>query len=174
MDKETKDKLIAAAKKKKRSLPIQIMESDWYDYNAGARLVLLIIALGQRSNPDARVPDDMPENMKADMLGWCDMTQARIALRAGKSESQVHKDIQMFRKDGVVQARGWEDENHIDHLMYRIVPEVIREHKRPSQTSDAGRPSRYKKKSSTRGRFTSTNQPKPKANAAVAGDENDA
>jgi hypothetical protein len=34
MDKETKDKLVKAAKKKSRSLPIMVMESDWYDYNA--------------------------------------------------------------------------------------------------------------------------------------------
>ena len=43
MDKETKDKLVKAAKKKSRSLPIMVMESDWYDYNAGARYLLVII-----------------------------------------------------------------------------------------------------------------------------------
>jgi hypothetical protein len=175
MDKETKEKLVASAKKKRNSLPIQIMESDWYDYNAGARYLLTIIAMGQRTSETAWLPDGLPKAYKEDKcLGWCDMSQSRLAARRGCSESQVHKDIKMFRKDGVVQARGWKDENQVTHMMYRVVPEVIKERKRPSQdANDPSRPPRYAEPSPTRGHFTSDNQPQ-RAKAVAAGDEDDA
>jgi len=175
---ETKQEQLARLKKsvakKENSLVIQIMESDWYDFNPSRRFLLLIIALGQRTNPDAYLPDDMPDYMKEDKcLGWCDSSQWRLAIRRGNSESQVHKDIKQFRKDGVVQARGWTDENEAEHLMYRIVPEVIAAHKRPSQKKGVARPPRYKDKAPTRGSFTSKNQPKKKGFNHVE-DEDDA
>jgi hypothetical protein len=172
MDKEQVAKLKKKLAKKDDSLVIQIMESDLYDYNPGARMLLLVIAFGQRTNEDAYLPEDMPDKYKEDKcLGWCDMSQWRLALRVGKSESQVNKDIQMFRRDGVVQARGWTDDNKADHLMYRIVEAVVKEHKRPSQKKDVERKPRYKKKADGRGWFSSKNQPdrEPKAVAAAAG-----
>ncbi len=172
MDKEQLEKLKKAAKKKSRSLPIQIMESDLYDHQPGVQMTLMVLALGTRTNEDAYVPPDCP--YKDDMIGWCNMAQWRIALRAKKSESQVQRDIRQFRDDGVVQARGWEDDNHVEHLMYRIVPEVIKEHQRPSQTEDVKRPGRYKSKNSNRGHFSKKNQPE-RATAASAGvNEDDA
>jgi hypothetical protein len=180
MEPETKQEKLARLKKahakKENSLFIQIMESDLYDWNAGARMLLLVIAYSQRTNPDAYIPDDMPDYMKEDKcLGWCDMSQWRLALRCGKSESQINRDIQMFRKDGVVQARGWKDENKADHLMYRIVEEVVKEHKRPEQKKDVERPNRYKNPRPKKGWFSAENQPEKKSMAAVAGvNEDDA
>jgi hypothetical protein len=162
---ETKQEKLARLKKslakKENSLVIQIMESDLYDHCPSKRFLLTIIALGQRTNPDAYLPDDLPDYMKEDKcLGWCDSSQHRLAIRRGNSESMVQKDIEEFRKDGVVQARGWTDDNGADHLMYRIVPEVIAAHQRPSQKRGVARPPRYKEKAPTRGSFTSKNQPK--------------
>ncbi len=162
---ETKQEKLARLKKsvakKENSLVIQIMESDWYDHCPSKRFLLTIIALGQRTNPDAYLPDDLPDHMKEDKcLGWCDSSQHRLAIRRGNLQSMVQKDIEEFRKDGVVQARGWTDDNGADHLMYRIVPEVIAAHQRPSQKPGVARPPRYKEKAPTRGSFTSKNQPK--------------
>ena len=172
---ETQQEKLARLKKsvakKKNSLVIQIMESDWYDFNPGARFLLVAIAYSQRTNEDAYVPPDCP--YKDDMLGWCDMSQWKLALRVGKSESQTFKDIKRFRKDGVLQARGWTDDNGIDHLMYRIVPEVIAEHQRPEQKRTVSRPPRYKSKNPKRGWFTAKNQPAKKVMAAVAGMDED-
>jgi hypothetical protein len=177
MDKETKDKLVKAAKKKSRSLPIMVMESDWYDYNAGARYLLVIIALSQRTSETAWLPEGLPAAYKEDKcLGWCDMTQARLAARRGCSESQVQKDIAMFRKDGVVQARGWVDPvTKSKHLMYRVVPEVVKERKRPSQdANDPSRPSKFAEPSPNRGRFTARKQPAKSMAAAAGVNEDDA
>lgn len=172
---ETKQEKLARLKKsvakKENSLVIQIMESDWYDKNPGARFLLVAIAYSQRTNEDAYVPPDCP--YKDDMLGWCDMSQFKLALRVGKSESQVHKDIKMFRKDGVVQGRAWTDENGTHHLMYRIVPEMIAERQRPSQKRGVVRPPRYKSKNPKRGWFSNENQPAKKVMVAVAGMDED-
>jgi hypothetical protein len=168
--KEKAARLKKAHAKKNGSLPIQLMESDLYDWNPGARYLLMIIALGLRTNENAYIPDDMPDEYKADKcLGWCDMSQGRLAVRCGKSESQVQKDIAMFRKDGVVQARCWIDSNKAQHLMYRIVGDVVKDHKRPSQdANDPLRPRRYKTPNSNRGHFSKQNQP-VRAMAVAAG-----
>jgi hypothetical protein len=168
--KEKAARLKKARAKKEGTLPIWLMESDWYDYNAGARMLLLIIALGQRTSETAWLPDGLPAAYKEDKcLGWCDMSQSRLAARRGCSESQVQKDITMFRKDGVVQARGWTDENHVPHLMYRVVEDVVKDRKRPSQdANDPSRPSKYKEPSPSRGRFTKEIQP-----VRVAGENED-
>jgi hypothetical protein len=172
---ETKQEQLARLKKahakKENSLVIQIMESDLYDWNPSARFLLVAIAYSQRTNEDAYVPPDCP--YKDDMLGWCDQAQWRLAIRCGKSESQVFKDIKMFRKDGVVQARGWTDDNGTDHLMYRIVPEVVSEHQRPEQKKTVVRPTRYKTRNPKRGWFSTKNQPNRKANAVAAGMDED-
>jgi hypothetical protein len=173
MSEETKQEKLARLKKahakKENSLPIQIMESDLYDYNPGARMLLLVLALGTRTNEDAYVPEDMPERYKNDMLGWCEMAQWRLALRVGKSESQIHKDIQTFRKDGVVQGRGWTDDNGVDHMMYRVVNDVVADRKRPEQKKDVVRPNRYKNPRPKKGWFSSENQPaKNKKTMAMA------
>jgi hypothetical protein len=163
--------------KKNGSLSIQVMESDWYDYNAGARFLLTIIAMAQRTSETAWLPDGLPDEYKADKcIGWCDMTQARLAARRGCSESQVQKDIAMFRKDGVVQARGWVDPvTKSKHLMYRVVPEMIKERKRPSQdANDPSRPSKFTEPSPSRGHFSKKNQPVKTMAVAAGVNEDDA
>ncbi len=167
--KEQAARLKKAHVKKENSLLIQIMESDLYDYNPSARFLLTVIAHGQRVNEDAYIPDDMPDKYKDDKcLGWCDMAQWRLALRVGKSESQINRDIQMFRKDGVVVTRGWTDSNKADHIMYKIVEDVVRERQRPAQKKDVARKPRYKNKSASRGWFSAKNQPNKKSMAAAA------
>ena len=108
------------------------------------------------------------------MLGWCDMSQWKLALR-GKSESQVHKDIKMFRKDGVVQGRAWTDEDWNPPLdVQDHAGDDCRKHKRPSQKKGVVHPPRYKsKKAPSRGWFSSENQPIKKVMAAVAGMDED-
>jgi hypothetical protein len=176
---ETKQEKLARLKKslakKENSLPIQIMESDLYDFNPGARMLLIVLALGTRTNPDAYIPEDMPDAYREDKcLGFCDMSQWKLALRVGKSESQIQRDIQMFRKDGVVLARGWTDSNEAEHLMYKIVDAVVKEHKRPSQTADVKRPGRYKSKNPNRGHFSKQNQPVHAMAASAGVNEDDA
>ena len=89
---ETKQKMLARLKKsvakKENSLVIQIMESDLYDRNPGRRFLLVAIAYSQRTNEKAYAPPDCP--YKDDMLGWCDMSQWKLALRVGKSDSQIN------------------------------------------------------------------------------------
>lgn len=171
---ELRAKVRKSKEKKETSLAIQILESDWYDYNAGRRYLLTIIEHGQRRSETAWLPDGLPPAYKADKcIGWCDMSQSRLAARRGCSEEQVQKDIKQMRKDGVVQARGWEDENHIPHLMYRVVPEMIAARKRPSQdANDPSRPGRYGEPNPNRGHFSKKNQPL-KAMVAAAGENED-
>ena len=173
MDAEAKKKLVEAQKKKRRSLPILIMESDLFEWQSGVQMTLMVIALGQRTNPDARVPEDMPDTYKNDILGWCDFSQHRIALRAKKSESQVHKDIMMFEQQGIIKVRRWMDSNNTPHDMYQVNIDVIKSRQRPSQKRGVERPPCYREKSPNRGRFTSSNQP-DHAKSVAAGNEDDA
>ena len=143
--KEKVKAIMKARGKKDNSLPIMIMESDLYDHNPGARMTLLVLALGTRTNPEAWVQEDCPRTAE-EMLGWCDMSQWRLSLRVGKSRSQVHRDIMMFEKDGVVKIDRWTDDNNANHDMYQINEDVIREHQRPAQKPDVVRQSRYKVK----------------------------
>lgn len=168
MDKEQ----LAKLKKKfgKKSLPIRVQESSLYDWNPGARMTLLVIALGQRVNEDAWVQEDCPWTAE-EMLGWCDMAQWRIALRAGKSESQVHRDIMQFEKDGVLRVERWVDSNHANHDRYQIVEAVVDENQRPEQKPTVERPNRYKKARPKKGWFSSKNQPRRVAAAVAVMDE---
>lgn len=161
LTKEEKEEIIAAKKKKKMSLPILVMESDLYDWNPGARFLLLVIALGRRTNPDAKIPAACPMTA-IEALGWCDMAEWRLALRVGKSESQIQRDITMFEENGVINVKRWRDAKGKMHNMYWVDEAVIVEHKRPSQTSDVKRPSRYKtehKPKPHKGLFSKKHQP---------------
>jgi hypothetical protein len=165
MDAKQKEQLARMRKaraKKDMSISIQVQESALYDHNPTARFLLLIIALGQRVNEDAYVPEDLPDKWKDDMLGWCDMAQWRLMLRSGlPTENQVYKYIKRFKDDGVLISRSWTDSNNSQHSMYKIVESVVKEHQRPSQKADVERPSRYKKKrKGNKGSFTKENQPK--------------
>jgi hypothetical protein len=147
--------------KKESSLSIKIMESNLYDWNPTARFLLLVIAQTQVTNEDAYFPEDCPDEYKNDRLGWCWMSQWRLALRVGISEPQVRRWIKRFEDDDVIQVRVWKDDNKADHNLSRVNESVVEAHQRPSQTKDVERSSRYKKKrGANRGSFTSTNQPR--------------
>jgi hypothetical protein len=166
---ELREKSSESREKKEMSLIIQILESDLYDYDPAKRFLLVILAHGQRVNEKAYIPDDMPDEFKEDKcLGWCDMAQWRLSLRVGQSESQINRNIQQFRKYGVIQTRGWEDDDGMQHVMYRVVPEVVKDHQRPSQKKSVERKPRYAKKAASRGHFTAKIQPKKLSMAAVA------
>jgi hypothetical protein len=156
---ETAARLRKAHAKKTTSIPILIMESNLYDWNPGRQMTLMVIALGTRTNPNAWIQEDAPLTAEQ-ALGWCDMSQWRIALRAKKSESAVQKDIRQFEKDGVLEVKHWEDDNLTKHALYRINADVLRENARPAQKKNVERPKRYKKSSPSRGRFTAENQPR--------------
>jgi hypothetical protein len=172
MDKEQAAKL----KKKfgKKSLSIRIQESDLYEYNPAANMLLMVICLGQRrvkeNYDDTWVQEDCPKTAE-ELVGWCDMAQWRLALRSKMSESQVNRYLQQFEADGVLEIEGWTDSNNAEHCMYRIIEAVVDEHQRPEQTKDVKRPSRYKVKNSARGWFSKKNQPKRKAEIAIEEEE---
>jgi hypothetical protein len=156
--------------KKPDSLMKMLMESDLYDYKPGRFAALLVLAHGLRVEKEdysnTWIQEDCPYTAE-EMVGWCDFAQWRLALRAKKSESQIQKDIKQFKKDGVIEIRHWEDSNGADHNAYKFNVDVVKDHKRPAQKPDVERPGRYRKKSSSRGRFTSENQPKKKQAAAA-------
>jgi hypothetical protein len=163
--KEKVQRILKARAKKDNSLIIKIQESDLYDWDTTARLTLLVIAFGQRTNEDAYVPEDMPDVLKADILGWCDMAQWRIALRVGKSEVQIQRIIQRMEKQNVIEVRTWEDDNHASHNLYRIIEKTVNARQRPAQKPDVERGKRYKKpRGANKGSFSATNQPRKAAN----------
>lgn len=178
MDKELLKKL----KKKfgKKSLAIRLQESDLYEYNPAANMLLMVICLGQRREKenydDTWVQEDCPKTAE-ELVGWCDMAQWRLALRSKMSESQVHKYLKRFEDDGVIEIDGWTSPTTgMEHRMYRIVEAVVDEHQRPEQSRAVKRPSRYTVKNSKRGWFSKKNQPdrNEKTLVAVAGvDEDD-
>jgi hypothetical protein len=171
MDKEILKKF--KQKHGKKSLAIRLQESDLYEYNPAANLLLLVICLGQRREKenydDTWVQEDCPKTAE-ELVGWCDMAQWRLALRSKMSESQVLRYVKRFEKDGVIEIDGWTSPTTgFEHRMYRIVGEVVDEHQRPEQSATVERPGRYKTKAPNRGRFTAKNQPKKnKKSRAVA------
>jgi len=156
--------------KKPDSLMKMLMESDLCDYKPGRFAALLVLAHGLRVEKEdysnTWIQEECPYTVE-EMVGWCDFAQWHLALRAKKSESQIQKDIKQFKKDGVIEIRHWEDSNGAGHNAYKFNVDVVKDHKRPAQKPDVERPGRYGKKSSSRGRFTSENQPKKKQAAAA-------
>jgi len=151
----------------KKSLSILVQESDLYDWNPSARFLLLILVVGTRRsavNEDGTpkwVQEDCPWTAE-EMIGWCDFAQWRLAIRVGKSESQIHRDIQRFAADEVITIRYWTDSNNVKHDMYQVNAAVVMKHQRPEQTASVERPSRYGvERKPNKGSFSKTNQPKP-------------
>src|SRR5437667_5283629 len=101
--KETRQEQLARMKKKyaKKSVPILIMESQLWDWNPTKRMLLLVLALGTRTNAEAWVQDDCPKTSE-EMLGWCDMAQWRLALRVGVTEDYVQHLLKEFEEKGVI------------------------------------------------------------------------
>lgn len=165
-----KDKLkeaMKAAGAGTKSLGRKITDSSLYDWNATARFLLSQIAV-LRMDEDSNYPDDAPPEFKEDKVDWCWMAQYKLALKIGKSESQVQRLITRFRKDGVIFYRDWIDDNSVVHAEYKINEKVLDAYQRPSQSRDVDRPPRYKvKRKANRGSFSTQNQP----GRGVEGDE---
>jgi len=144
------------------SLARKITDSDLYDWNATARFLLTQIAV-LAMKEDSDYPDDAPQSFKDDKVGWCWMSQPKLALKIGKSLSTVEKLIARFIKDGVILPREWKDENQTPHAEYKVVEKMLDAHQRPNQRYDQDRPKRYSKsragsatgqRRNSRGKFT--------------------
>jgi hypothetical protein len=157
--------------KGENSMPIQIVQSEIADWNPTGRMFLLVLALGTRTNPEAYLPEDCPYT-KAECLGWCDMSQWRLALRVGCSESQINRMVARFEKEGVIRVRHWTDDNNTQHCMYQLIDEMVKFKQRPSQKPDTKRPSRYSvKRGANKGSFSTRNQPQKVAPEVAEMDE---
>jgi len=153
-----------------RSLARKVVESELYDQKPTARFLLNQIAV-MAMDDDSNYPEDAPEEYQQDKVGWCWLAQYKLGLRVGISESQAHRWIKRFKKDGVILYRDWYDEHGVHHAEYKVVESVVDAHQRPSQDREVERPSRYKtKRGATAGSFSATNQPKKN----VIEDEDDA
>ena len=142
-----------------KGLHRKIVESSLYDGNSTARFLLCEIAI-MRMEEDSNYPDDAPEKFKADKKDWCWLSQGKLALRIGKSESQVQRLITKFREDGVILYREWHDNNMTHHAEYKVVGEVFAAYQRPNQDINQERPKRYKeKRKPNAGSFSTKNQP---------------
>ena len=158
--KEKAKRLLKERGLEKKSLPIRVMESELFDWNSTARMILLVIALGYRTNEDAYTPADMPDEMKADLLGWCYFAQWRIAQRVGKTEKHIQRVISAMEKMSIIIIEEWTDSNNAKHNRYKIVEDMIDTNQRPSHRRDTKRPRRSGvKRSANKGSFTSENQP---------------
>ena len=138
--------------KKNKTLKIKIQEMEYCDWNPTARMLLLVIASGHRTNEEAWVQPDSPLSAE-EMIGWCDMAQWRLAQRVGTTESSIQKYIKNFEDDGAIEVQRWEDSNHVHHDMYRVSEKFVDAHQRPDHKKDTKRPPRYQKKHTTPGAF---------------------
>jgi hypothetical protein len=158
----SKEKLKAlkkAAGIEERSLARKIVESSLYDGNATARFLLTQLAV-LAMDEDDNYPEDAPDSFKADKEGWCWMSQFRLSLRVGKSESQIHRLLKKFKEDGVVITREWIDDHGTPHTEYKITESVVDAFQRPNQNRGVERPPRYKvKRHANKGSFSYANQP---------------
>ena len=167
---ETKQGRLARLKKaagiSDKTLPMLVMDSNVCDHNPTARMLLLCLALGARSKADGWTPEDMPDSIKEDIVGWCDRSQWKLMLRVGCSESSVQKMVLAFEKLGAIKIRRWEDDNGAEHDLYKINREYFEAHQRPDfkRKVDVVRPPRYVEGSrkANKGSFSKTNQPSPK------------
>lgn len=139
--KEKLKAIIKAAGKEEKSLARKIAESSLYDWNATARFLLTQLAV-LAMDEDDNYPDDAPEEFKADKVGWCWMSQFKLSLRVGKSESQIHRLLKKFREDGVILYRDWHDDNMTLHAEYKVVESVVDAFQRPTQNRGVKRPAR--------------------------------
>jgi hypothetical protein len=157
---------------KEYSLPIRIQECELFDWDTTARMTLLVIAMGQRTNEKAWLPDDLPDSMREDAMGWCYFSQHRMALRVGKTEDHIQRVIDKLEKREAIKKETWTDSNQCPHDRYKVVEAVIDDNQRPSQKRGVERPSRYKvKRGANKGSFSRTNQPGMKLAEVVEDDE---
>jgi hypothetical protein len=159
ISKEKLKAVMKAAGTEGKSLGRKITDSSLYDWNATARFLLSQIAV-LRMDEDSNYPDDAPDDFKEDKVDWCWMAQYKLALKIGKSESQVQRLITRFREDGVIFYRDWIDDHGVIHAEYKINEKLLDAYQRPSQNRDVERPPRYKvKRGTNKGSFSTKNQP---------------
>jgi Helix-turn-helix domain len=128
-----------------RSLERKIKESSLYDWNPTARFLLTDLAV-MAMDEDSSYPDEAPDEYKADKVGWCWLSQAKLAIRVGVHDTTIYRWIKDFRDKGVIQYRDWHDDNMTHHAEYKVIEAVVDAFQRPSQKSDVERPPRYSKK----------------------------
>ena len=145
INKEKIKAIIKAAGKEEKSLARRIAESSLYDWNSTARFLLTQIAVLSMSDKDDNYPDDAPPEFKEDKIGWCWMSQFKLCLRVGKSESQIHRLLKRFKADGVILVRTWLDDHNTPHDEYKIVESVVDAFQRPNQNRGVERPAHSKR-----------------------------
>jgi hypothetical protein len=145
ISKEKLNALKKAAGIEDRSLARKIAESSLYDWKPPARFLLTQIAVLAMADEDANYPVDAPDHFKADKIGWCWMSQFRLSLRVGNSESQVHRLIKKFKEDGVILVRTWKDDHGTPHDEYQVVESVVDAFQRPNQNRGVERPKHSKR-----------------------------
>src|SRR5271167_4180001 len=100
ISKEKIKAIMKPAGKEEKSLARKVAESSLYDGSATARFLLtqlVVLAMDK----DDKYPEDAPDSFQADKEGWCWMSQFRLSLRVGVSESQIHRLLKEFKEDGV-------------------------------------------------------------------------
>jgi hypothetical protein len=134
-----------AAGKEEKSLARKIAESSLYDWKPPARFLLTQIAVLSMSDEDDNYPEDAPDDFKEDKIGWCWMSQYKLSLRVGNSESQTHRLIHKFKTDGVLTIRTWIDDHGTPHDEYKIAESVVDAFQRPNQNRGVERPAHSKR-----------------------------
>jgi hypothetical protein len=158
--------------KEDKHILIAVQEIEKYDWHPAARLLLLILVMGTRNKADAWIQPDCRWTAE-ECVGWCDMSQWRLAQRTGLTERQVQRILDMFKADGAIERRHWRDSNGALHTQYRVNEEYIRLHERPSHKFNTPRPPRYKEGSRKANgtSFTRANQPGKNRGAREMDDE---
>jgi hypothetical protein len=144
----SKEKLKAlkkAAGIEDRSLARKIAESSLYDWKPTARFLLTQLAALAMPDEDAAYPEDAPDSCKADKTWWCWMSQFKLGLRVGISESQAHNLLKKLKEDGVILTRTWLDDHNTPHTEYKVVESVVDAFQRPSQNRGVERPKHSKR-----------------------------
>lgn len=164
-------------KHKKNSLSIRVQEIEKYDWNPSMRFLLLILVLGTRREKedysDTFLQEDCPWSPE-EMVGWCDMTQWRLAGRVGLKEDRICEMLAQLEEDGFILIEGWTDENHKEHRRYKVVEAVVDENQRPEQSPTMKRGKRYSKpRTANKGSFSKINQPKISALKSAIMEEDD-
>jgi hypothetical protein len=138
--------VVKATDLSERSMSRKLAESSLYDFKPTARALLREIAWMALSGDEFDTfPKDMPQAFKDDRKGWTWMSQWKLGLRVGISESQTHRWIKQFEKDGVITIRYWNADNKSLHAQYKINEEVVDTFQRPSQIQNVERPKRAKR-----------------------------
>ena len=150
-------------RQKPKSLTIKVQEMEKYDWNPSMRFLLLILVLGTRRSKDDYEGTWAPSGWTAEeMVGWCDMSQWRLAHRVGLTEERTSKMLKQLEEDGFIEIEGWRDEETGKlHCRYRVIEEKVDVSQRKEHNRSAKRGPRYKEgtRKANKGSFSAKNQP---------------